>query len=159
MATARSHRLRRPSLRRGRNHSGNQKAMISLRPIDHHDWQFLYDLLAERPKEANISHQSMPSLEAHISFITSNPYQSWYIIENEHSRLGSIYLTNQDEIGIFILKSNQNQGIAPKAIELLMQAHPKPRYLANIAPQNANSMKLFNKLGFNLCQHTLELKA
>jgi RimJ/RimL family protein N-acetyltransferase len=137
---------------------------MKLRPVGPHDWQFLYDLLAERPEHANISHTVMPTLAEHIGFLRSQPYAAWYIVETvsqerTHQPAGAIYLTHQAEIGIHIARDYQRRGLAVQAITELMRLHPKPRFLANISPQNATSLKMFNKLGFNLCQHTLELKA
>jgi len=127
---------------------------------------FLYDLLAERDPVANISHREMPSFEAHRNFVESRPYQCWYIIHADDEPIGSIYLTNPpkpsqagNEIGISILKANRSHGYGKQAIYLLMQMHPVKRFLANIAPGNTRSIVMFEKLGFELCQHTFELRA
>ncbi len=130
---------------------------MRLRPVGLHDWQFLYDLLKERPEHANISHREMPSVSDHIAFLRSNPYAAWYILEQDNKPIGSAYLSHNNEIGIAIKSEYQRQGLAKTAIEELMRQHPKPRYLANISPLNAESTKLFMQLGFNHIQNTFEM--
>lgn len=98
----------------------------------------------------------MPTIAEHIAFLRSNPYQAWYIIEQDHKPIGSCYLSKADEIGIAIARDQQGKGYARQAIEELMRIHPKPRYLANIAPHNMPSHKMFMELGFNLIQLTYE---
>jgi RimJ/RimL family protein N-acetyltransferase len=128
-----------------------------LRQVTLEDAQFLYDLLAERPTKANISHRKMPTFAEHKAFIASKPYAHWYIIEFHGHRIGATYLTAQNEIGIGVLKRHQGKAYAQQAIAELMKQHPQPRYLANIAPGNDISHKLFRQLGFSHIQNTYEL--
>ncbi len=139
--------------------------MIQLRGVTEYDHEFLYHLLAERPAEANISHREMPTYDDHVAFVRSHPYFVWYIIEVDGAKAGSIYLTKQgqpgfagDEIGISVLAEHQRKGVASKAVRELMQLHPRKRYLANIAPKNRASKKMFESIGFDLLQHTYELR-
>ena len=132
---------------------------IELVNIKKSDIEFLYDLLENRDSRTNISHKKMPSFEQHVKFVSSKPYQKWYIITNNKIRVGSIYLSKQDEIGIFIEKKYQNKGIGKKAIIELMKKNPKKRFLANVSPKNKKSMKFFKRNGFKLIQHTLELES
>jgi RimJ/RimL family protein N-acetyltransferase len=125
---------------------------------EHGAMPLLYDLLAERPAEANISHRKMPALVEHARFFASRPYTEWYLIEVDGEYVGAIYLTVDDEIGVSIFKSYWGRGYAPAAISLLMKAHPRERYLANVAPGNARSARMFQCLGFKALQHTYELR-
>ena len=68
-----------------------------------------------------------------------------------------VSITDQNEIGIWVLKKFQNMGIGGNALKLLIKHHPKSRYLANINPKNLKSTKFFKKFGFKLIQHTYEL--
>lgn len=131
--------------------------MITLKPVDGGDYTFLYQLLKERPKEANISHQKLPTWEEHINFCTNHPYTHWYIIMYQDLRAGSLYKTPLGEIGIFISKGMQGKGIAKKAIPMIYKKGAR-RNLANINPQNIPSIKLFDSLGFKLLSSTYELK-
>jgi RimJ/RimL family protein N-acetyltransferase len=121
--------------------------------------RILYRLLEERPEYANISHKSMPTWEQHVEFKARHPYQSWMLIEVDDEIVGAIYLSRQDEIGIGIFNAHQGKGHASRAIALLMRERGPRRFLANIAPANEPSHKLFEKLGFRLIQHTYSLEA
>ena len=116
---------------------------------------FLYELLAERDPVANISHRKMPTLEQHTAFVESRPYSEWFIIFGPDKPVGSIYLSKQNEIGVFIAKTEQGNDCAKAAVKLLMQINPGKRFLANIAPGNARSLAMFEGLGFELIQMTL----
>ena len=129
----------------------------------------LFELLQERPDIANISHKQMPSLAEHCAFVRSMPYERWYLIqewpetyeeavfgEMKPRWVGSIYLTKQREVGIFIFKAYQKQGIGKGAIRLLQEAHPG-KLLANISPLNQRSIDFFESLGFKHIQNTYEI--
>lgn len=132
-------------------------SIVRLKAVTKSDCQFLYDLLKERDHKANISHKKMPSYKKHVKFVMSKPYSKWYIINYKNQKAGSIYLTNQNEVGIFIKKELQFKGMGKKALQLLMKHNPRSRYLANISPKNTTSIKFFKENGFNLIQYTYEL--
>ena len=120
----------------------------------------LYQLLKERPASINISHREMPSWEEHQKFVKSRPYAAWYLImKDRQDILGSIYLTPDDEIGIFLFKKDRNKGYGQQAFQILMEMHPRKRYLANISPGNKQSVKMFENLGFRHIQNTYALDA
>jgi RimJ/RimL family protein N-acetyltransferase len=118
----------------------------------------LYDLLKEREPHVNISHREMPTWEKHEAFVQSCPYLAWYLLRIGRDYVGSIYLTDADEIGVFLFHAHRGNGYAEKAIGELIRLHPRPRYLANVNPENARSIALFQKLGFSLLQQTYELR-
>ena len=133
------------------------KYEIEIKSVKKNDSEFLYKLLLERDPIANISHKKMPSYEQHLKLLKSKPYSKWYIIWNNEQRIGSIYLTKQDEIGIVIKKEFQKGGIGKMALQLIINKNPRQRYLANIATNNDKSKRFFEKNGFKLIQHTYEL--
>ena len=114
----------------------------------------LYQLLAERPVEANISHDMMPSWTQHDEFYADQPYDAWYLIRDKGRYVGSIYLTEAGEIGITIPAGYRQWGFGEKAVKLLMKMHPREKYLANISVKNEASMAFFKKLGFEPLQQT-----
>ena len=117
----------------------------------------LYDLLKERTPEQSISHKEMPTMQAHQKFVYSQPYFLCNIIKDEEGKsIGSIYLTHQREVGIFIFEKYQRKGYAEQAIKLLMSICPG-RILANVNPENNKSINLFKKLGAKHIQNTYEL--
>lgn len=133
------------------------KYEIEIKSVKKNDSEFLYQLLLERDPIANISHKKMPSYEQHLKFLKSKPYSKWYIIWNNEQRIGSIYLTKQDEIGIVIKKEFQKVGIGKMALQLIINKNPRQRYLANVAINNNKSKRFFEKNDFKLIQHTYEL--
>ena len=130
---------------------------LKLKEIDEKDIQFLYNLLEERKPISYISHKKMPTYEEHVNFVKSSPYSKWYIIEVDGKRAGTIYLTKQNEIGIFLNEGLQEKGIGSNALNVLIGKNPGLRYLANINPENKKSIKFFKKLGFTLIQYTYGL--
>ncbi len=135
-----------------------KKRLIQLIPVKKSDSPFLFELLKERGSKVNISHRKMPTFNIHVKFVMSKPYAKWYIIKYQDEKIGSVYLSKQDEIGIFLKKGNQRKGIGKKALELLMKKNPRKRYLANINPKNNKSIKFFKKNRFKLLQHTYEIR-
>jgi len=131
--------------------------VVKLKIVSKSDYRFLYDLLMERDTRVNISHKKMPTYNQHVSFVSAKPYSKWYVILYGVNKAGSIYLTSQNEIGIFTKKSFQNKQIGNIALHKLIQKNPKKRYLANVNPQNKKSMRFFKNNGFKLIQYTLEL--
>ena len=105
----------------------------------------------------NISHRAMPSWKEHRRFIAGRPYSFWYLIRSNGSYIGAIYLTAMNEIGVGILARWRGQGFGREAVRALMRKHGPRRYLANINPQNENSIRMFQHMGFRLIQHTYEL--
>lgn len=146
--------------------------------VEPEDILFLYELLRERPQEANISHRALPAFNDHVAFVRSRPYQHWYIVEaeakhyasgqapkEESVRVGAVLATRQNEIGIAIKREHQRCGFAAQAITQFMLDHrPLPavpsqrvgEWLANIAPGNAPSHALFDRLGFKQVQTTYQ---
>jgi RimJ/RimL family protein N-acetyltransferase len=100
----------------------------------------------------------MPSFKEHIKFVNSKPYSKWYIIKQNNENVGSIYLSKQNEIGLFLKNNVQGQNIGTEALKLLIMKNPKKRILANINPKNKKSIKFFEKNGFKLIQYTFELE-
>ena len=131
---------------------------INLKSVNETDHEFLYDLLKNRNPNINISHKKIPTFKEHIKFVNSKPYSKWYIIKQNNEKVGSIYLSKQNEIGLFLQNNVQGKNIGTEALKLLIMKNPKKRILANINPKNKKSIKFFKKNGFKLIQFTFELE-
>ena len=129
---------------------------VNLRIVNSSDYRFLFNLLKERDPRANISHKKMPTFSEHVKFVQSKPYSKWYIIEKSKIKIGSVYLSKNNEIGIFIKKTYQKKGFAGIALNLIMKKNPRTRFLANVNPKNLDSLNFFKKNGFKLIQYTFE---
>ena len=121
------------------------------------DIRFLYNQLKERDSKINISHKKMPSYSEHTKFVLSKPYSKWYIIYYKNRKVGNVYLSKMNEIGIFILNTIKVKGLGSLVLEQVLKKNPKTRYLANVNPKNVKSSEFFKKNGFKLIQHTYEL--
>jgi RimJ/RimL family protein N-acetyltransferase len=122
--------------------------------------RILYALLEEREgaDAVNISHNGKtPAWREHLKFFRSKPYRVWFLIHVEDLIVGSIYLSKQDEIGVFLFRAFQGHGYGPAAIKELMRRTPRRRYLANLNPANDRSKAMFERLGFRHVQETFEL--
>ena len=131
---------------------------MELKAVTVEDAEFLFELLKQREGIVNISHKSLPAWEDHVDYIKNHSYQSWDIIWVDETRIGNIYLTEKNEIGIFIDKRFQSKGYGSIAIEKFMKKNGKKRYLANINPTNYKSIQFFGKHGFLHIQNTYHKK-
>ena len=132
---------------------------LKLEPVTKNDALFLYELLKTRDPLANISHKKMPSYDEHVNFILSDPYTVWYIIEYEGEKIGSIYLSKQDEIGISLVDNSLYDKIGKSVIKLLIKNNPRKHYLAKISPQNEKLQNFFVNNGFIGLEYTYEMKS
>ena len=131
---------------------------MELKSVTLDDAEFLYELLKQREGRVNISHRSIPTSTEHRDYIENHSYQSWNIIWVENNRVGNIYLTQRDEIGIFIDNKFQGRGYGSQALKQFMEKNGKKRYLANINPTNYKSIQFFGKHGFIHIQNTYHKK-
>ena len=131
---------------------------IELKSVTDADIDFLYQLLKEREGIINISHKQLPSFSEHEKFVKSSPYQFWEIIWSNDERIGNIYLTDRDELGIFIKKNSQSMGSGSVALQKFLKKTGKKRFLANVNPTNYKSIQFFGKNGFSHIQNTYHRK-
>ena len=115
----------------------------------------LYSLLGERTKDQCISHKELPDFSEHVEFVESIPYRTWCFIHSsdEDDYVGTVYLTKQKEIGVFIFNKYQRKGYGKEAVRSLMEVNDGP-FLANVNPKNSTSIWMFESLGFNHIQNT-----
>ena len=131
--------------------------MIVLKEVRKSDCLFLYELLSARKPNVNISHKKFPAYIKHVKFVMSKPYSKWYIIYRATEKIGSIYITKQDEIGIHFKEQNLTNKIRSKVLKMIIKKNPRNRYLININPSNTMMKKFLKNEGFELIQHTYEI--
>ena len=129
---------------------------LCIKIVTKSDFRFLYDLLSYRKPTENISHKKIPTYRMHEKFIKSKPYSKWYIINFNNQKIGSVYLSKMNEIGIH-LKDKKYEGQFGEIISIIKKKNPRLRYLVNINPNNNALRKTIKKNNFKLIQHTYEL--
>lgn len=130
---------------------------LKLRNIQKSDYRFLYDLLEERDPIVNISHKKMPTYKQHSKFVGSKPYLKWYVIYSGNQRIGSAYISKQNEIGIHFKKSFNICELHKSVMSMMIGRNPKKRYLVNVSPKNKKNINFLQTYGFKLIQYTYEL--
>jgi hypothetical protein len=122
----------------------------------------LYALLKWR--KHTISHRKMPSRQAHRKFIANHPYRVWYLVKAGDEYVGSIYLLDNNCIGVNI--AGADAWLIPDAIEYVLTRHkPLPAvksvraadFHVNLAPSNRELKSALKKMGATLLQTTYSL--
>ena len=131
---------------------------IRFKHVSKVDYEFLYDLLAERNHISNISHKTMPSFKTHQKFVSSKPYKKWYVIKYSQDSIGSLYLSHQNEIGFFLKKQHNDLKLANFILKLFIKKNPHSEYFVNINPKNKRLINFYKKFGFSLLQKTFKLE-
>jgi GNAT superfamily N-acetyltransferase len=115
-----------------------------LRDSNDDDHVFIYNLVNEFLKtDLSVTFLSMPSIDEFFK----NEIKR-YIISNGNESLGFVQILENNEVGYFLDKKFQNQGIGTECVELLMQLNPRKRFFATINDKNESSKRLIKKLGF-----------
>ncbi|MBO9549718.1 hypothetical protein [Pseudomonas sp.] len=63
----------------------------------------LYELLKKRSTTHSISHNAVPEYAEHELFVQSKPYRYWYLVTLDGTTIGSTYITENNEIGVFLI--------------------------------------------------------
>ena len=127
--------------------------------------KILYKILDNRDTKDSISHTSKPSLEAHIKFINSLPYRHWFIIKRKSEILGSVYVTDNNEISINLLKKNK-KNFNETLNMIITNIKPLPgipsrrskQFILNLSPSNKYHIKLLHDFGAKKIQETYLIK-
>ena len=130
---------------------------FNFKKVTESDIEFLYDMLAQRDYASNISHKNIPSFLQHKKFVQTKPYSYWYVITSNNKKIGTVYMTKINEIGLNIKKEFQSSILEKTILKKLFQKHPRKRYLVNVNPKNKKRIQFLKNNGFKLIQHTYEL--
>ena len=128
---------------------------LKFRLINKSDLKFLFNHLKERNPRENISHKKMPTYDEHVKFVLSKPYSKWYIIFEKNKKIGSVYLTKADELGLHLKKEYFTERILKDVLENLMKNEQNKRFVFNVSPRNKKLMKFLQKNGYVISQQTV----
>lgn len=73
---------------------------IVFKEVDENDNKVLFELLKQR--SYSISHNNIPSWEEHEEFVKAHPYRYWAIILENNCPIGTLYLQDDNSIGLNI---------------------------------------------------------
>ena len=128
---------------------------LRFRLINKSDLKFLFNHLKERDPREKISHKKMPTYDEHVKFVLSKPYSKWYIIFERNKKIGSVYLTKADELGLHLKKEYFRESLLKEILESLMKSEPNKRFVFNVSPRNKKFMKFLQKNGYVISQQTV----
>lgn len=123
--------------------------------------KILYQLLAKRSVNAQISHQNLPSFEEHCAFVDSHPYLHWYVIYIDEHAAGTAYITDMNTIGLSL--SSEYASHMPAVLQWLMSHHTPlpeikskriPQFSININPANQSLILAVKAVGGQHVQNT-----
>ena len=130
-------------------------SFIDINSSSNEDISFLYKVLSCRDETENISHVVMPTYEEHIEFVHSNPYKKWCVVFIDDQRVGSIYLSESNEIGMFTLPEFRDIIKMEETYEEFIQSINVPsKVFINVSPKNENLKRLVRRMGFTHIQDT-----
>lgn len=83
-----------------------------------------------------------------------HPFDSWFIIEINGKRAGSLTLKkDENELGYWLLPEFQGQGFGIQAIREFMRITKKTHYTIKSHIENTRSQRVAEKLGFRLTHY------
>lgn len=128
---------------------------------DHSAKIALFECLQKRPSAHSISHRALPTFDEHCRFVDSRPYRFWYLIESDGDYIGSVYVTEMNDIGLFMTPGNTPK--APEAIKQVLSTHrPLPAirskrieaFSINVNPGNLDLIQSVEATGGRHVQNT-----
>ena len=111
----------------------------------------LFFLLKNR--KHSISHTNMPSKKEHSRFVSAHPYRVWYLVYNNKSLIGSVYLHTDNSVGINFIEYHESEIFS--VIKYIKNTHqPLPsinserrdNFFINVASENKHLIKILKKL-------------
>ena len=122
-----------------------------------------FDILNTR--KYNISHLKQIDFLEHEDFFQNHPYRNWYLIKFESDYIGTLYLSNENIIGINFIKYNKT--FLKKTINFVLDEHePLPpiksirsdSFLINVHPDNSKLSSFLVDNGAIHIQSTYKLE-
>ena len=116
-------------------------------------------------KKNNISNKNPPSRNDHNKFCRDHPYRFWFLIYEDKKLYGSIYITNENSIGINFLdmKGKWNKEIIQHIIQNITPMPAKPSlvqksFYCNVPPDDKEFIELLEQIGAKVSQISYKFK-
>lgn len=138
----------------------NDEYEITLRPFCSDDIEFLYKWQCIPDVRKHARNPKAPTWEEHKNWceaILKNEEEHCYLIEQKKQPAGFARLNKCEdcsyEISILLDPAYQGQGIASKAINIMIKLFEGCTFKAYIYPENKKSISLFKNAGFKESDH------
>jgi len=130
--------------------------------LDHK--KVLYDLFLQRPSQNKISAKDTLTYEEHKKFVESHPYRYWFLIKIKASYVGTVYVTYDNHLGIF-LKEDFHDLFEAVISYILNNFDPLPAlpssrpsgFNINVSANDNEYLKKLARLGISPYQLTFKL--
>lgn len=116
-------------------------------------------------KKNNISNINPPSKDDHKKFCNDHPYRFWFLIYEDKELYGSIYLTNENSIGINFLdtRGKWNKEIIQHILQNITPMPAKPslvqsKFYCNVPPDDRELIELLKQIGAEVSQVSYKFK-
>lgn len=126
------------------------KIFPRLKKVDKSDFKFLYELLKNKKDFQNISHNKMPTYDEHVKFILEEPYKNWYVVTSVFGKIGAVYLSKNNEIGLNISQKFDSYLIKDLIFQQVMEKNPSKIFSVNVNPKNHQMKNFLEKYNFSL---------
>ena len=120
--------------------------------------KILYNFLKNR--KHSISHNILPKKKEHSIFVENHPYRYWFLVKYNNKIVGSIYIQNDNSIGINfefkLVKFRFDQLI--KKIKSIISPLPEIKskrindFFINVSPQNIELQNWLKLSGYDVHQ-------
>lgn len=123
----------------------------------------LFELLSAR--RHRISHRDATSFDSHKRFVETHPYRVWYLVKQDGEPVGSVYLGEDNAIGVNIEDRAIDACLGPALDKITQEFKPLPsipsvrpnRFFINVPPSNAALIAGLEKRGCALLQLSFAL--
>lgn len=116
-------------------------------------------------KKNNISNINPPSKSDHKKFCSDHPYRFWFLIYEDKKLYGSIYITNENSIGINFLnmRGKWNKEIIQYILQNITPMPAKPslvqsNFYCNVPPVDKEFIELLEQIGAEVSQVSYKFK-
>jgi hypothetical protein len=126
--------------------------------------KLLFDIFQQKKTEERISSSIDLHFEAHCSFVDKHPYRYWFLVKVSKNYIGTLYITNENSIGVQLLECYQiyfetliNQVLEKyKPLTAIPSVRPSD-FIINISPSNTQLESKLHKMGADCVQKTFKL--
>lgn len=129
------------------------EAKLSYRPLSLNDVELVLAWRSNPMVYQHFRYQDGPlTWEDHLAWYESRQSERYdYIIEYEDRRVGSVFLTPDSFIGVYIGEVNLwGEGIGEAAVKWICTEHDRESVFAEIHGENEASRRLFENCGFSV---------